>query len=105
MMHVPKTTADEDDFSQPRENQIGRAGQLAHMQAVAEAHCVDETADDSLGQHDYSLILFVWIQVFARSTTALGILRLVTAHFFEASLSTTDLTDPISIGCVSAFRA
>ena len=48
-MPIPETAVDEDDLAPAAKDQVGRAGQVAAMQAEAVAEGVDETADDELG--------------------------------------------------------
>ena len=44
-MPVPEAAVNEDDFVKPPEDQIRLAGKIRDMQAVAEAHRVDHTAN------------------------------------------------------------
>ena len=48
-MPMPETAVDEDDLAPTGEDQVGRAGQVAAMQAEAVAEGVDQATDGELG--------------------------------------------------------
>jgi hypothetical protein len=41
-VHVPEAAVDEDDFFEPWEDEVGRAGEGSDVEAVAEAEGVEE---------------------------------------------------------------
>lgn len=47
-MHVPKTAADVNDFSEARKNQIGSARKLADVKAITPPHRMNEFSDHHL---------------------------------------------------------
>jgi len=48
-VHVPKTAMDVDDFAQPWQHDVGRAGEIATMKAEAMAEAVDQATNNRLG--------------------------------------------------------
>jgi len=48
-MPMPETAMHVDDFSQPRQNDIRRAGKITPMQAEAKAETVNQPPDNQFG--------------------------------------------------------
>jgi len=49
VVHVPITAVDEDDLLEARKNQVGLAGEVFAVQAIAVAEAMDERADEQFG--------------------------------------------------------